>query len=142
MTFSPYTLNGHLFTGFGVDLTPQGKFKVSAMYGRLLKSNEYNITIPEAIPSYKRYGYGFKTAYAFEKVNLGVIFFKATDVVSSLSNPVPFELGLTPKENVAVSFETSFKLFQKLQVSTEYASSSITEDITATGSNKVLLLYF
>jgi hypothetical protein len=136
MAFSPYTLNGHLFTGFGVDLTPQGKFKVSAMYGRLLKSNEYDVNIPAAIPAYKRYGYGFKTAYAFEKVNLGIIFFKASDVVSSLSNPVPFELGLTPKENVAVSFETSFKLFQKLQVMTEYANSSITEDISIDGSTK------
>lgn len=136
MTFSPYTLNGHLFTGFGVDLTPPGKFKVSAMYGRLLKSNEYDVNIPEAIPTYKRFGYGFKTAYAFDKVNLGLIFFKATDVTSSLSNPVPFELGLTPKENVAVSFETSFKLFQKLQVMTEYANSSITEDISIEGTTK------
>lgn len=136
MTFSPYTLNGHLFTGFGVDLTPPGKFKVSAMYGRLLKSNEYDANIPAAIPTFKRYGYGFKTAYAFEKVNLGVIFFKASDVVSSLSNPVPFELGLTPKENVAVSFETSFKLFQRLQVMTEYANSSITEDISLNGTTK------
>lgn len=136
MTFSPYTLNGHLFTGFGVDLTPPGKFKVSAMYGRLLKKNEYDVNVPEAIPTYKRFGYGFKTAYAFEKVNLGVIFFKATDVASSLSNPVPFELGLTPKENVALSFETSFKLFQKLQVMTEYANSSITEDIRVEGSTK------
>lgn len=136
MTFSPYTLNGHLFTGFGVDLTPAGKFKVSAMYGRLLKSNEYDANMPEAIPTYKRYGYGFKTAYTFEKVNLGVVFFKASDVVSSLSNPVPFELGLAPKENVALSFETSFKLFQKLQVMTEYANSSITEDISINGSTK------
>jgi len=136
MTFSPYTLNGHLFTGFGVDLTPPGKFKVSAMYGRLLKSNEYDVKMPDIIPTYKRYGYGFKTAYAFEKINLGIIFFKATDVASSLSNPVPFELGLTPKENVALSFETSFKLFQKLQVMTEYANSSITEDISVNGSTK------
>ncbi|WP_281321919.1 hypothetical protein [Flavobacterium aestivum] len=136
MTFSPYTLNGHLFTGFGVDLTPQGKFKVSAMYGRLLKSNEYNAAIPAVIPTYKRYGYGFKTSYAFDKINLGLIFFKASDVMNSLSNPVPFELGLTPKENVAISFETGFKLFQKLQVMTEYANSSITEDISLNGTAK------
>ena len=136
MTFSPYTLNGHLFTGFGVDLTPPGKFKVSAMYGRLLKSNEYDANIPAVIPTFKRYGYGFKTAYAFEKVNLGLIFFKTTDMMNSLSNPVPFELGLTPKENVAVSFETSFKLFKRLQVMTEYANSSITEDISLNGTTK------
>lgn len=128
MTFSPYTLAGHQFTGFGVDLTPQGKFKVSAMYGRLLKSSEYDSAYPDILPSYKRFGYGFKTNYALEKINLGLTFFKAKDVINSISNPVPFELGISPKENAAISLETSFKLFDKLQVSTEFANSSITED--------------
>jgi hypothetical protein len=135
MTFSPYTLAGHQFTGFGVDLTPQGKFKVSAMYGRLLKSSEYDSTYPDILPAYKRFGYGFKTNYALEKINLGLTFFKAKDVISSISNPVPFELGVSPKENAAISLETTFKLFDKLQVSTEFANSSITEDTrTADGT--------
>ncbi|GAA3769936.1 hypothetical protein [Flavobacterium ginsengiterrae] len=128
MTFSPYTLAGHQFTGLGVDLTPQGKFKVSAMYGRLLKSSEYDSAYPDILPAYKRFGYGFKTNYALEKINLGLTFFKAKDVINSISNPVPFELGVSPKENAAVSLETTFKLFEKLQVSTEFANSSITED--------------
>jgi len=128
MTFSPYTLSGHQFSGFGVDLTPQGKFKVSAMYGRLLKSSEYNNAYPDLLPTYKRFGYGFKTNYALENVTFGLIFFKAKDEINSISNPVPVELGVAPKENAAVSFETNFKLFQKLQVFTEFANSSITED--------------
>ncbi|MBP4137972.1 TonB-dependent receptor [Flavobacterium geliluteum] len=128
MTFSPYTLSGHQFSGFGVDLTPQGKFKISAMYGRLLKNSEYNSAYPDLLPTYKRFGYGFKTNYALEKITLGVTFFKAKDEINSISNPVPFELGIAPKENTAISFETGFKLFQKLQVSTEFANSSITED--------------
>lgn len=136
MTFSPYTLSGHLFTGFGVDLTPQGKFKISAMYGRLLKSSEYNALQADLAPAYKRFGYGFKTQYSLEKVNLGLSFFKAEDQINSLSVPIPFELGITPKENVAISLETSFKLFKKLQVLTEIANSSVTEDTRVTdGSN-------
>ncbi|MCD0469151.1 hypothetical protein [Flavobacterium sp. JAS] len=135
MTFSPYTLAGHQFTGFGVDLTPQGKFKISAMYGRLLKSSEYNNAYPDILPTYKRFGYGFKTNYALEKITLGLTFFKAKDVINSISNPVPFELGVSPKENAAISLETSFKLFDKLLVSTEIANSSITEDTrTADGT--------
>lgn len=136
MTFSPYTLAGHQFTGFGVDLTPQGKFKISAMYGRLLKSSEYNNAYPDILPVYKRFGYGFKTNYALEKINLGLTFFKAKDVISSISNPVPFELGISPKENAAISLETSFKLFDKLLVSTEIANSSITEDTRTTDGTK------
>ncbi|WP_202704324.1 hypothetical protein [Flavobacterium sp. UGB4466] len=136
MTFSPYTLSGHQFTGFGVDLTPQGKFKISAMYGRLLKSNEFNSAYPDILPAYKRFGYGFKTAYSLEKINLGLTLFKARDQINSLNNPVPFELDVAPKENAAISFETNFKLFQKLQISTEYASSSITEDLRVVASGK------
>ncbi|WP_264529649.1 outer membrane beta-barrel family protein [Flavobacterium sp. N502540] len=136
MTFSPYTLSGHQFSGFGVDLTPQGKFKISAMYGRLLKSSEYNSAYPDILPAYKRFGYGFKTAYSLEKINLGLTLFKARDQINSLNNPVPFELDVAPKENAAISFETNFKLFQKLQVSTEYANSSITEDLRVVAGGK------
>ncbi|OMQ13415.1 hypothetical protein [[Flexibacter] sp. ATCC 35103] len=136
MTFSPYTLSGHQFSGFGVDLTPQGKFKISAMYGRLLKSNEFDSAYPDILPNYKRFGYGFKTYYALEKINLGLTLFKARDQINSLNNPVPFELDVTPKENAAISFETTFKLFQKLQVYTEYANSSITEDVRVNESGK------
>ncbi len=136
MTFSPYTLSGHQFSGVGVDLTPQGNFKISAMYGRLLKSSEYNSTYPDIIPTYKRIGYGFKTSYAFEKVNLGITFFKAKDEANSLSAPVPFELGIAPKDNASISIESSFKVLKKLQVFAEYANSSITEDLRAEGSGK------
>ncbi len=136
MTFSPYTLSGHQFTGLGVDLTPQGKFKISAMYGRLVKSSEYDAINSELVPTYKRFGYGFKTQYALEKVNLGLTFFRAKDEINSLSIPVPYELGVVPKENAAISFETSFKLFKKLQVLTEFANSAITEDTRDEGNTK------
>ncbi|MCC9063562.1 hypothetical protein [Flavobacterium piscisymbiosum] len=136
MTFSPYTLSVHQFTGLGVDLTPQGNFKVSAMFGRLLKSSEFDLNYPDVVPTYKRYGYGFKTTYDFEKIKLGITLFKAKDEISSLHNPIPFELSITPKENVAVSFETSFTLAKKLQFFTEYANSSITEDTRNTNRGK------
>ena len=136
MNFSPYTLSGHQFTGFGIDLTPQGKFKVSAMYGRLVRSSEYDEINKELVPTYKRYGYGFKTQYQLEKVNLGLTFFRAKDQMNSLSVPIPFELGVTPQENAAISFETSFKLFKKLQIVTEFANSSITEDSRVISSAK------
>ena len=38
MSFSPYTLSGHLFLGGGVELRPQGPWTVSAMAGRLQKA--------------------------------------------------------------------------------------------------------
>lgn len=132
MTFSPYTLAGHQFTGVGFDLNPEGKFQISAMYGRLLRATEFNVDEPQAITAYQRKGYGLKTAYDFNFVKLGLIFFKATDEINSLENPFPIELGLSPKDNAVVSFETEFKLFEKAQLRVEYAISGVTEDTNLT----------
>lgn len=43
MTYSPYTLSGHQFTGIGADLTP-GKWRASVMFGRLQRAVEYDPT--------------------------------------------------------------------------------------------------
>ncbi|WP_438711684.1 hypothetical protein ACSTS3_03650 [Aquimarina muelleri] len=128
MTFSPYTLNDHQFTGGGVDLTPNGPFKVSALYGRFLKPTEYNPEIPEAIPSYKRMGFGLKTSYTFDKFSFGLIVFSAKDDENSIQNISPVELELTPKENTVVSTETNFTFFEKAKINLEYAISGVTED--------------
>ncbi len=128
MTFSPYTLAGHQFTGGGFDLNPEGKFQVSAMYGRFLKATEYNFEEPRAITVYKRMGYGVKAAYDFDFMKLGAILFKASDETSSLENPFPIELGLSPKENAVLSLEAQFRAFNNAQIRVEYAISGVTED--------------
>ncbi|WP_108869789.1 hypothetical protein [Aquimarina aquimarini] len=136
MTFSPYTLSGHQFTGLGVDLTPEGPFKISAMYGRLLKESEYNPNEPQSQPAYKRMGYGVKTSYDFKKFFIGAIFFKASDDKNSIQNPLPIELEVQPKDNVVVSVEGKVKLFDKGEIRAEVASSVITEDINAGGKTE------
>ena len=134
MTFSPYTLAGHQFTGTGFDLNPKGKFQISAMYGRLLRATEYNIEEPQALTAYQRKGYGLKTAYDFDFIKLGFILFKASDDTNSLNNPFPIELGLTPKDNAVVSLESEFSLFDKAQIQLTYAISGVTEDRQLTDS--------
>ncbi len=143
MTFSPYTLSGHQFTGLGVDLTPEGPFKISAMYGRLLKATEFNPDEPDAIAAYERFGFGFKTSYQLETWRLGLTFFKANDQENSINTPFPVELELTPKDNAVVSFETEGSLFNKAQIKLEYALSGVTEDVTITeASSETGLLSF
>ena len=135
MTFSPYTLSGHQFTGLGFDIAPNGPFKISAMYGRFLKESEYDINNPQSIPSFKRFGFGFKTSYDFKDLVLfGITFFNAKDKENSIENPVPVELGLTPMENTVISFETRFSLFDKARIEFEYALSGITQDTRLTGN--------
>jgi len=141
MTFSPYTLSGHQFSGGGFDLNPEGKFQISAMYGRFLKATEYNPEEPRALTAYKRIGYGIKTAYDFNFMKLGIILFKASDDENSLENPFPVELGLSPKDNAVLSFESEFRLLDKAQIRIEYAISGVTEDarlIDAPASNGIL----
>ena len=143
MTFSPYTVSGHQFTGGGIELTPTGPFKLSVLYGRFLKATEFNEEVREAIPAYERFGYGLKTSYDFRKLSLGLIFFSAKDDEGSLENPIPVALELTPKQNAVVSAETNFELFEKAKLHFEYAVSGITEDIrnTETRSSNGLLSF-
>ncbi|WP_150451094.1 TonB-dependent receptor [Arenibacter lacus] len=128
MNFSPYTLSGHQFTGGGFELNPGGRFQIAAMYGRFLKATEYNAEEPKALTAYKRIGYGVKAAYDFEFMKLGLILFKANDAIASLENPFPMELGLTPKDNAVLSFESEFRLLDKAKFNIEYAISGVTED--------------
>ena len=143
MTFSPYTVSGHQFTGGGVDLTPSGPFKISALYGRFLKSVEYNDSIPEAIPTYQRIGYGLKTSYDFKKFDIGLTFFKAKDKQSSLEIPIPEEINVDPKENLVVSLESTLEMINNLVFHVEVAQSAVTENLNdeKTGENKNFLGY-
>ncbi len=131
MNFSPYTLNGHQFTGLGIDLTPKGKWNISAMYGRLLEASEYNEDDTTSEPSYKRMGYALKAKYDFNKFSLAAILFKAKDDKNSIKNPVPLELELQPKDNIVISLESNVKLFDQGEINAEIALSTITEDTNA-----------
>ncbi|MFD0962905.1 hypothetical protein [Pseudofulvibacter geojedonensis] len=133
MNFSPYTLNGHLFTGGGVELTPKGKFKVSAMGGRLLRATEDDDE-PNTIPAFTRMGYGLNVGYEHNKLALNVIGFYAKDQMNSIST-IPEEKGVTPKENLVVSLGGAYKISEDLDIIAEYASTAITQDLRAEDSS-------
>jgi hypothetical protein len=130
MSFSPYTLNGHMFTGVGVDLTPEGPFKFSAMYGRLQRAVEYD-TANRLIPAaYQRMGYGAKIRYDKEDHYLGMTFFSAKDDAGSLQWQ-PDSLNIFPQGNVALSWEGGVRLLKNLNLSGEYGLSLMTRDVRA-----------
>ncbi len=131
MNFSPYTLSGHQFTGIGLDVTPNNQLKVSMMYGRLLKKNEYDSKNPTNMPYYKRIGYGVKASYRFSKIALGAILFKANDINESLDNPIPLELGIVPKDNIVAGFDSDINITESVRVKAEIAFSSITNKLSS-----------
>jgi len=130
MAFSPYTLNGHMFTGAGVDLTPAGPFKISAMYGRLQRAVEFDTANALVPAAYQRMGYGVKVRYDKADHYLGMSMFSAKDNVGSL-NWQPDSLNILPQGNTAFSWEGGVKLLENLNLSGEYGLSLLTRDVRA-----------
>jgi hypothetical protein len=134
MTFSNYTLAGHVFMGGGVDLTP-GKWRISAMYGRLRKAVPFNLddTLQYTNASYKRMGYGLKVGYENNGDIISANVFTAKDDVNS----IPFVLSesqLTPQQNVAMSLNFRKRFLQRFFIDAEYAISALNKDIRANGT--------
>ncbi|NJM78684.1 MAG: hypothetical protein HC854_01890 [Flavobacterium sp.] len=129
MTFSPYSLAGHQFSGAGVELTPNGPIKFSAMYGRFLKAVEDDGN-PNTLPAFKRIGYGSKVEYVKDKFKVGLIGFYAKDFINSLQ-VIPDAKDVTPKENLVVSISAEAKINEDLKLYTDISNSSLTQDLRA-----------
>ncbi|MDR2039185.1 MAG: hypothetical protein LBQ60_14785 [Bacteroidales bacterium] len=128
MSFSPYTLGGHQFTGAGIELTPKKiPVRFSAMYGRMLKATPYNPENPLAGTAYKRMGYGARVQYEKDSYALGMTWFGAKDEPSSLAWK-PDSLLIYPKNNQAFSWNGALKIISNLTLTGEYGISILTRD--------------
>ncbi|MBX9851389.1 MAG: hypothetical protein K2X86_06475 [Cytophagaceae bacterium] len=136
MVFTPYSLNGHIFSGAGVDLAPPGIFRFSAMYGRLQKAVQPD-TVNNSTdnPAFKRFGYGFKAGLAKDKNFIYLVLFKAKDELNSIKY-VPEEQGILPEENLVLGVNAGKSLGKRILFNVEYASSAITKDLRAEKSGE------
>lgn len=130
MSFGPYTLNGHQFTGLGVELSPR-RWQVSAMAGRLLKRVDADPNIPSLQVGYERWGYGLKTRYEGSTFALGGTIFAARDRDGRISFDID-ALGIYPKGNIALGLEGSLSLIKDLKLSLEYGLSRMQQDLRST----------
>jgi len=132
MSFSPYSLNGHLFLGAGVELVPEGRFSFSAMAGRLKKSSVYDTLTGNAIPpEFERWGYGFKMGYKFSpapdaNVNLSVNAFHAKDKAGSIEF-IP-DSSVYPGENLVLGVNTDISFAGHYVISAEVSSSAVNKN--------------
>jgi hypothetical protein len=134
MSFSPYTLNGHIFLGAGIDAAPEGKWKFSGLYGRFLKAVEPDSLSENAsTPAFQRMGYGFKATYSAARGSVEVTIFHGEDDPNSISY-IPEEEGILPEENLVLGIAGSASITQQLIVRGEFASSAITRDLRAEGT--------
>jgi hypothetical protein len=128
MSFSPYTLGGHQFTGAGIDLTPPGfPLQFSAMYGRMLKATPYDPENPASGTAYKRTGYGAKLRYERDRYAVGMTWFGAGDDPNSLEWK-PDSLSVFPQGNQAFSWDATLKMIRNLTFHAEYGVSILTRD--------------
>jgi hypothetical protein len=141
MSFSPYSLNGQIFTGVGIDLTPPGKFSISAMYGRFQKAIEFD-SIRPANTSFSRMGYGIKTQYKLPQLDkfsgdFSFIFFHAQDDRYSISfNPelllIYDSLNIAPRENMVLSTSGNFNIMKNIRIGVEFSQSALTRNMRDT----------
>jgi hypothetical protein len=131
MSFSPYTVNGHIFLGAGVDIVPEGKWKFSGLYGRFLKAVEPDTVNENPLPSsYKRMGYGFKASYGEGGNSVDLILFHAKDDIGS-RKLILDSADVLPEENLVISIGGSKTFLKKFVVKGEFATSAITRDLRA-----------
>lgn len=131
MTFSPYTLSGHMFFGGGVELTP-GKWRIAAMYGRLKKAVPFDLTdtLQFTKAAFKRMGYGIKVGYETNGDAVSFNIFAAKDDVRSIPFVLP-QNKITPQQNVAMSLAFRKQLFTKFSIDLEYALSALNTNMGA-----------
>lgn len=128
-SYSPYSVNGHNFLGAAVDYEPEGKLKLSALYGRFLKAVQYD-SASANLPSYERIGYGVKAQFMHENNSVQVTLFHAEDENEFLGS-IPDSLQLHPQENLVISLAASTILFSKFLLKGEIASSAVSSDINS-----------
>lgn len=133
MSFSPYTYNGLMFTGAGVELNPKIPLKVALMGGRLNKEVKENGN-PQNIPAYKRTAYGAQIKWEQEKYKLGLIGFYAKDHNADLGI-LSADKEIFPQENLVISLNASFFIHKNVEVFGEFANSILTQNTQMEGSN-------
>lgn len=135
MSFSPYTFNGLLFSGAGLELNPKIPLKVALITGRLNKAVEDDGN-PNTMPAYKRMGYGTHPKWEKKQYKLGVIGFYAKDDIHSLKKSLD-ERGISPQENLILSINGAFKIKKNIELFGEYANTAITTNQRATAIGNV-----
>ncbi len=133
LQYSPFTLNGHLFLGAGVDLNPRikdsgWKLRLSAMGGRFRRAVDVDTANTASMPAYKRTGGAFKIGVEKNGNFIDLIFLKAKDDANSISFDENAYTVL-PEENLVLGISGQQYLFKKkISVKADLAGSAYTRD--------------
>ncbi len=131
-SYSPYTVNGHVFRGGTIDLSPGDKWQIGVMVGQLQKAIDDTSDSVDNNSAYQRIGYGLRMRYGTNSDYVQFVLFKSSDDTGSLPD-VAYEF-IQPEENLAVSISFSKMVLKKLLIQAEYSGSAVSRDILAAAS--------
>ena len=130
LNYSQFTLAGHSFLGGGIDLNP-GIFRMSGMYGRLLKSSEGDSnSIFNRSALYSRLAYSFKLGIGTTTDYIDIAFLKAWDDTNSIQNQT-VRSSIKPAENNVLGISGKTKILESLSFELDAAASIYTMDTRA-----------
>ena len=125
-SYSPYTLNGHIFEGAAFDLEPGSKWQVGLMIGRLQRAVQADSSDVNAeMPAYERFGYAVMLKYGSQQNYIKFIMLKSEDNISSIQNTSDI---ITPEENLVASLSFSKLFAKRFLIQAEYSGSALTRD--------------
>lgn len=125
MNFNEYTLAGHVFKGYGLELTPK-KYRFMFMKGSLRDALPFNIAYPQNI-SFQRNAIGILLGYAGETWQTEWNMLSVNDDATSIPF-IPLQTTITPQSNFSSSIKTNLKPTKWLQLELMYAFSALLND--------------
>jgi hypothetical protein len=136
ISFSKYTLGGHLFLGGGIEMNPK-KFRFGFIYGRFNKAVQedsarqiYNRVSQFPYAAYNRWGYAIKVGVGTQNNFFDLIYFKAKDDEKSVfANPL--KQNTAPSENAVLGLKTKWTIFKKISLDGDGAISVLNRDLRA-----------
>jgi hypothetical protein len=135
MNFNDYTLANHVFSGYGIELTPK-QFKFMAMKGTLQEAVLYNPQNPSAA-AYKRKGMGFLAGIDKAKWGLELSALQAKDDPTSLPF-VPPTTTVFPQSNLTASIKAKAQITRWLRIDGTYAMSALTTGNSTASDTSVI----
>ena len=129
MKLSEYSLGGAQFFGIGVE-TKYKFVSVKALYGQFAKAVDGYFSDGTIIgePSYERNGAGLGVYLGSKDNNLGLVFFKAKDKLSSITN-LQEDNTIKPADNIVFGLVTKQKISKSISFDLETDWSAFTSDI-------------
>lgn len=128
MNYSPFSVGGVNFFGYGADLTP-GKWRMSFMQGRFREAAQ--VDDPNYVfPQFKRTGYMARLGYGSKKTYFDLLWMKAKDDTESLSVTDSIANTIDAHENAVLGIDSRIAFFKnRIFLKLDGGISAFTEDV-------------